>query len=236
MAVGRERRGVDAVLGDEIGVAELRFERQRRQLIEVIRDHGIPGDLIARAELDITSVSLAMVTDQYLGYIRGIEQLNMDEISAFLVIATGAAARTLPGSAGVASGAKVLVIAAIDGTTLSDVLQKAHDSGAVVISYDRLITKTANVDYYATFDNFGVGVIQGTQLLEGLGLKPGEAAPAGVGPFNVELFGGSPDDTTRRIRELPLVRTVVRKQDIRDTRRVYWEKVKEAEAALRINS
>jgi len=94
----------------------------------------------------------------------------------------------------VTKGAKVLVIAAIDGTTLSDVLQKAHDSGAIVISYDRLITKTANVDYYATFDNFGVGVIQGTQLLNGLGLKPGEKA-AGVGPFNVELFGGSPDDT-----------------------------------------
>ena len=67
--------------------------------------------------------------------------------------------------------------------------------GTLVISYDRLITKTPNVDYYATFDNFGVGVIQGTQLLEGLGLKPGEKAPAGVGPFNVELFGGSPDDT-----------------------------------------
>ncbi|MFT3890933.1 MAG: sugar ABC transporter substrate-binding protein [Anaerolineales bacterium] len=95
----------------------------------------------------------------------------------------------------VTKGADVLVIAAIDGTTMSDVLQKAHDAGAVVISYDRLITKTPNVDYYATFDNFGVGVIQGTQLLNGLGLKPGEAAPAGVGPFNVELFGGSPDDT-----------------------------------------
>jgi len=95
----------------------------------------------------------------------------------------------------VTKGAKVLVIAAIDGTTLSDVLQTAHDNGAIIISYDRLITKTPNVDYYATFDNFGVGVIQGTQLLEGLGLKPGEKAPAGVGPFNVELFGGSPDDT-----------------------------------------
>ena len=95
----------------------------------------------------------------------------------------------------VTKGAKVLVIAAIDGSTMSDVLQKAHDAGTLVISYDRLITKTPNVDYYATFDNFGVGVIQGTQLLEGLGLKPGEKAPAGVGPFNVELFGGSPDDT-----------------------------------------
>jgi putative multiple sugar transport system substrate-binding protein len=95
----------------------------------------------------------------------------------------------------VTKGAKVLIIAAIDGSTMSDVLQKAHDAGVLVISYDRLITKTPNVDYYATFDNFGVGVIQGTQLLNGLGLKPGEKAAAGVGPFNVELFGGSPDDT-----------------------------------------
>jgi putative multiple sugar transport system substrate-binding protein len=90
----------------------------------------------------------------------------------------------------VTKGAKVLVIAAIDGTTLSDVLQTAKDNGAIVISYDRLITKTPNVDYYATFDNFGVGVIQGTQLVEGLGLTSGAE-----GPFNVELFGGSPDDT-----------------------------------------
>ncbi len=90
----------------------------------------------------------------------------------------------------VTKGANVLVIAAIDGSTLSDVLQKAHDAGVLVVSYDRLITKTPNVDYYATFDNFGVGVIQGTQLVEGLGLKDGKK-----GPFNVELFGGSPDDT-----------------------------------------
>src|SRR5215208_8011026 len=95
----------------------------------------------------------------------------------------------------VTKGADVLVIAAIDGSTLSDVLAKAKEAGVLVIAYDRLISKTENVDYYATFDNFGVGVIQGTQLLNGLGLKPGEKAPAGVGPFNVELFGGSPDDT-----------------------------------------
>ncbi|HSL42791.1 MAG TPA: segregation/condensation protein A [Anaerolineales bacterium] len=49
---------------------------------------GLLLDLIERAELDITSVSLAMVTDQYLVYIRGLEQLNPDEISAFLVIAS----------------------------------------------------------------------------------------------------------------------------------------------------
>ena len=89
----------------------------------------------------------------------------------------------------ITKGADVLVIAAIDGSTLSDVLQKAKDAGVLVVAYDRLISKTANVDYYATFDNFGVGVIQGTQIETGLDLKNA------AGPFNIELFGGSPDDT-----------------------------------------
>ena len=89
----------------------------------------------------------------------------------------------------VTKGVDVLVIAAIDGSTLSDVLSKAKEKGVLVIAYDRLITKTANVDYYATFDNFQVGVLQATQIEEALGLKDGK------GPFNIELFGGSPDDT-----------------------------------------
>jgi putative multiple sugar transport system substrate-binding protein len=84
---------------------------------------------------------------------------------------------------------KVLVIAAIDGTTLSDALQKAHDAGIKVISYDRLIRGSANVDYYATFDNFKVGVLQATSILHGLGVDAGK-----TGPFNIELFGGSADD------------------------------------------
>jgi putative multiple sugar transport system substrate-binding protein len=88
----------------------------------------------------------------------------------------------------VTKGVKVLVIAAIDGTTLSAILQQAHDSGVKVIAYDRLIRDSANVDYYATFDNFQVGVIQATSIVDGLGLKEGK------GPFNIELFGGSPDD------------------------------------------
>ena len=44
-------------------------------------------NLIERSELDITSVSLALVTDRYLAYINGMEVRNPDEISAFLVIA-----------------------------------------------------------------------------------------------------------------------------------------------------
>jgi putative multiple sugar transport system substrate-binding protein len=84
---------------------------------------------------------------------------------------------------------KVLVIAAIDGTTLSDALQHAADAGIKVISYDRLIKGSPNVDYYATFDNFQVGVLQAESIVKGLGLKDGKK-----GPFNIELFGGSPDD------------------------------------------
>ena len=61
----------------------------------------------------------------------------------------------------ITKGVKVLVIAAIDGTTLSDALQKAANSGIKVIAYDRLIRGSPNVDYYATFDNFKVGVLQG---------------------------------------------------------------------------
>jgi putative multiple sugar transport system substrate-binding protein len=90
----------------------------------------------------------------------------------------------------VTKGAKVLVIAAIDGSTLSDILKKAKESGAKVFAYDRLITKTGDVDYYTTFDNFGVGVLQAKSLVQGLK----ERFPD-VKPWNVELFGGSPDDT-----------------------------------------
>ncbi len=64
-----------------------------RQLNYTVRTSVYEGpldlllDLIERAELDITSVSLAAVTDQYLTSIKDLEQLNADEISAFLVIA-----------------------------------------------------------------------------------------------------------------------------------------------------
>ncbi len=88
----------------------------------------------------------------------------------------------------IVKGAKVLVIASIDGTTLSDVLQQAADQGIKVIAYDRLIRDSANVDYYATFDNFQVGVLQAQSLVDGL------KASGKEGPWNIERFGGSPDD------------------------------------------
>jgi putative multiple sugar transport system substrate-binding protein len=64
----------------------------------------------------------------------------------------------------ITKGVKVLVIAAIDGSTLSNALQKAADKGIKVVAYDRLIVGSKNVDYYATFDNFQVGVLQAQSL------------------------------------------------------------------------
>jgi putative multiple sugar transport system substrate-binding protein len=88
----------------------------------------------------------------------------------------------------ITKGVDVLVIAAIDGTTLSNALGNAAASGIKVIAYDRLIRDSGDVDYYATFDNFKVGVQQATSVVDGLKERFGD------GPYNVELFGGSPDD------------------------------------------
>jgi putative multiple sugar transport system substrate-binding protein len=88
----------------------------------------------------------------------------------------------------ITQGADALIIAAIDGTALSAQLQNAADNDIPVISYDRLIRDTENVDFYTTFDNFAVGVAQAEALLEGLG---GDSA---TGPLNIELFAGSLDD------------------------------------------
>jgi putative multiple sugar transport system substrate-binding protein len=95
----------------------------------------------------------------------------------------------------ITQGADALIVAAIDGTALSSQLQAAADQGIPVISYDRLIRDTENVDFYVSFDNYKVGVAQGTALLAGLGVtdKDGNKADA-AGPFNIELFAGSLDD------------------------------------------
>ena len=95
----------------------------------------------------------------------------------------------------ITQGADALIIAAIDGTALSTQLQSAADQDIPVISYDRLIRNSENVDFYVTFDNFEVGVAQANALLTGLGvLNADGSAGSATGPFNVELFAGSLDD------------------------------------------
>lgn len=88
----------------------------------------------------------------------------------------------------ISGGCDVLVIAAIDGDSLSEVLADAKTKNIPVIAHDRLIMKTDAVTYYATFDNWQVGVIQGTYIEDKLNLK------AGGGPYNIEFFTGDPGD------------------------------------------
>jgi putative multiple sugar transport system substrate-binding protein len=89
----------------------------------------------------------------------------------------------------ITKGAEVLVITAINAESLKGVLESAAKEKIKVIAYDRLIRGTPHVDYYATFDNYKVGVIQGEYIIKALKLDQGEK-----GPFTMEVFGGSPDD------------------------------------------
>jgi putative multiple sugar transport system substrate-binding protein len=95
----------------------------------------------------------------------------------------------------ITKGAKVLIIASIDGGSLTDQLDAAAKAGIKVISYDRLLTGDKNVDYYVSFDNYKVGVYQANSLLTGLGVLDKDGKKTGQkGPFNIEVFAGSPDD------------------------------------------
>lgn len=92
----------------------------------------------------------------------------------------------------ITQGVSALIIAAIDNTSLTKVLQKAADAKIPVISYDRLILGTKNVTYYASFDNEQVGRLQARYIIDELGLEKGK------GPFNIELFAGSADDNNTK--------------------------------------
>ncbi len=88
----------------------------------------------------------------------------------------------------ITGGCDVLVIAPIDGNALGPVLEKAKEADIPVIAYDRLIMESDAVTYYATFDNYKVGQIQGQYIEEALDLENQD------GPFNIELFTGPTDD------------------------------------------
>jgi putative multiple sugar transport system substrate-binding protein len=93
----------------------------------------------------------------------------------------------------VTKGAKVIIIGAVDGGQLASQTKAAHDAGAIVIAYDRLILNTKDVDYYVAYDNYKVGVLQGQALMAGMKAKKA------TGPYNIELFSGSPDDANSAV-------------------------------------
>lgn len=90
------------------------------------------------------------------------------------------------------SGCELLVIASIDGDSLGTVLELAKESNIPVIAYDRLIMNSDAVSYYATFDNYMVGTIQGEYIRDMLDLENAD------GPFNIELTTGDPGDNNAR--------------------------------------
>ncbi|MET9229923.1 multiple monosaccharide ABC transporter substrate-binding protein [Lentzea sp. NPDC003310] len=95
----------------------------------------------------------------------------------------------------ISAGAKLLIIASVDGSALTQPLLMAAEAGIPVIAYDRLLRGSPNVDFYATFENFRVGIYQAESLLTGLGLRNPDGSPGPApGPFNIELFAGSADD------------------------------------------
>lgn len=88
----------------------------------------------------------------------------------------------------ITGGCSALVIAAIDGSSLTEVLKEAKTKKIPVIAYDRLLMNSDAVSYYASFDNFKVGTLQGSYIEAKLNLK------SAAGPFNIELVTGAPDD------------------------------------------
>ena len=90
------------------------------------------------------------------------------------------------------NGCQVIVIAAIEGSSLGTALDKAAEKGVKVIAYDRLLMDNGNVDYYATFDNYKVGTVQGTYVKDALDLDNAE------GPFVMEITAGDPGDNNAR--------------------------------------
>ena len=90
------------------------------------------------------------------------------------------------------SGCEVLVIAAVDSDSLSKALQPAREKGIPVIAYDRMINNSEAVSYYASFDNYGIGVGMGEYIRDELGLDNAS------GPFYMEIVGGDIADNNAK--------------------------------------
>jgi len=84
----------------------------------------------------------------------------------------------------------VIVIVAIDASTLTQVIKEAHDKGIKVVCYDRLILN-AGADLYISFDNEKVGTLMG-QVMK-------KALPEGGDVF--EILGSASDNNTSQVRE-----------------------------------
>ena len=89
----------------------------------------------------------------------------------------------------VSDGVNILIVAAIDGESLTTVLNDAKSNDIPVISYDRLIRNTDAISYYVSFDNYTVGTLQGQYIIDTLDLDN-----AGDKTYNMEITAGDPAD------------------------------------------
>ncbi|MCR5343022.1 MAG: sugar-binding protein [Butyrivibrio sp.] len=92
----------------------------------------------------------------------------------------------------ISGGADVLVITAVDGAALTKVLNEARAANVKIIAYDRLIMETDAVDYYVSFDNYQVGVLQANYVIGALLMVNSDKI------YNIEFISGDPVDNNAR--------------------------------------
>ncbi|GAB4101476.1 sugar-binding protein [Micromonospora taraxaci] len=156
-------------------------------------DSGSKGDAKGFAANSLIGVALPAKTSEnwvLAGdlFTNGLKEAGFQADVQYAGASTTVADQQAQITAMTTKGAKVIVIGATDAAQLSTQVAAAHAAGAKVIAYDRLITNTPDLDYYVAFDNFKVGQLQGQALLDGMKAKKPN------GPYNIELFSGSPDD------------------------------------------
>jgi D-xylose transport system substrate-binding protein len=106
----------------------------------------------------------------------------------------------------ITSGINVLILAAQDSAAAATIVDKAHAAGVKVISYDRLVMNTSNVDVYISFDNVQVGVLQGNWLTK--------AMPKG----NYAILSGAPTDNNAKLFKqgaMSIIQPLVDKGDVK---------------------
>ncbi len=91
-------------------------------------------------------------------------------------------------------GIDVLIVAPVDGYSLSAVLKKAKEASILIIAFDRLVMGTDAIDYYVAFDNEIAGALQGQYIVDSLGLT-GEDR----GSYTMEVFAGAPNDNNSQL-------------------------------------
>ena len=187
------------VSGDKLdikGASEFRFYRVEDEDFDVqeFMEENRSSDMTTPAEVsDATTIGVAMPTQSLQRWYQDGENLKTQLEAAGYAVDLQYANNDVATQISqiedmIENGCSVLVIAAIDGSSLSTVLAEAAEENIPVVAFDRLIYYSETVTYYATFDNYMVGTIQGEYVVEALQLDTAE------GPFNIEFFGGAPDD------------------------------------------